>query len=134
MKEFEHELKGEAMILVNSAYTAIAARSGSLEVLGTPYMIALMEKATCSACESLLDEGETTVGTAINITHDKASGLGELIKASATLKAVDGRKLTFDVIATDSKEDIIGKGTITRFVVTGERFMSKVESKYGLKQ
>ena len=130
MKEFEHELKGEAMILVNSAYTAIAARSGSLEVLGTPYMIALMEKATCSACESLLDEGETTVGTAINITHDKASGLGELIKASATLKAVDGRKLTFDVIATDSKEDIIGKGTITRFVVTGERFMSKVESKY----
>lgn len=129
MKEFEHELKGEAMILVNSAYTAIAARSGSLEVLGTPYMIALMEKATCSACESLLDEGETTVGTAINITHDKASGLGELIKACATLKAVDGRKLTFDVIATDSKEDIIGKGTITRFVVNGERFMSKVESK-----
>ena len=129
MKEFEHELKGEAMILVNSAYTAIAARSGSLEVLGTPYMIALMEKATCSACESLLDEGETAVGTAINITHDKASGLGELIKASATLKAVDGRKLTFDVIATDSKEDIIGKGTITRFVVNGERFMSKVESK-----
>lgn len=129
MKEFEHELKGEAMILVNSAYTAIAARSGSLEVLGTPYMIALMEKATCLACESLLDEGETTVGTAINITHDKASGLGELIKATATLKAVDGRKLTFDVIATDSKEDIIGKGTITRFVVNGERFMSKVESK-----
>lgn len=129
MKEFEHELKGEAMILVNSAYTAIAARSGSLEVLGTPFMITLMEKATCSACESLLDEGETTVGTAINITHDKASGLGELIKASATLKAVDGRKLTFDVIATDSKEDIIGKGTITRFVVNGERFMSKVESK-----
>ncbi len=129
MKEFQHELKGEAMTLVNSAYTAIAARSGSLEVLGTPFMIALMEKATCSACESLLDEGETTVGTAINITHDKASGLGELIKASATLKAVDGRKLTFDVIATDSKEDIIGKGTITRFVVNGERFMSKVESK-----
>ncbi|WP_176769112.1 thioesterase, FlK family [Clostridia bacterium] len=129
MKEFEHELKGEAMTLVNSAYTAIAARSGSLEVFGTPFMIALMEKATCSACESLLDEGETTVGTAINITHDKASGLGELIKASATLKAVDGRKLTFDVIATDSKEDIIGKGTITRFVVNGERFMSKVESK-----
>lgn len=129
MKEFEHELKGEAMTLVNSAYTAIAARSGSLEVFGTPFMIALMEKATCSACESLLDEGETTVGTAINITHDKASGLGELIKASATLKAIDGRKLTFDVIATDSKEDIIGKGTITRFVVNGERFMSKVESK-----
>ncbi|WP_177918647.1 thioesterase family protein [uncultured Eubacterium sp.] len=129
MKEFQNELKGEAMALVNSANTAIAARSGSLEVLGTPFMIALMEKATCTACEDLLDEGETTVGTAINITHDKASGLGELVKATATLTQVDGRKLSFDVIAQDSKGDTIGKGTITRFVVNGERFMSKVESK-----
>lgn len=129
MKEFQNELKGEAMALVNSAITAIAARSGSLEVLGTPFMIALMEKATCTACEDLLDEGETTVGTAINITHDKASGLGELVKATATLTQVDGRKLSFDVIAQDSKGDTIGKGTITRFVVNGERFMSKVESK-----
>ncbi len=129
MKEFQNELKGEAMALVNSANTAIAARSGSLEVLGTPFMIALMEKATCTACEDLLDEGETTVGTAINITHDKASGLGELVKATATLTQVDGRKLSFDVIAQDSKGDTIGKGTITRFVVNGERFMNKVESK-----
>lgn len=129
MKEFQNELKGEAMALVNSANTAVAARSGSLEVLGTPFMIALMEKATCTACEDLLDEGETTVGTAINITHDKASGLGELVKATATLTQVDGRKLSFDVIAQDSKGDTIGKGTITRFVVNGERFMSKVESK-----
>lgn len=129
MKEFQNELKGEAMTLVNSAYTAVAARSGSLEVFGTPFMIALMEKATCTACEPLLDEGETSVGTAINITHDKASGLGELVKAVATLKSVDGRKLSFDVVATDSKGDVIGKGTITRFVVNGDRFMSKVESK-----
>lgn len=129
MKEFQNELKGEAMTLVNSAYTAVAARSGSLEVFGTPFMIALMEKATCTACEPLLDEGETSVGTAINITHDKASGLGELVKAVATLKSVEGRKLSFDVVATDSKGDVIGKGTITRFVVNGDRFMSKVESK-----
>ena len=129
MKNDVKNTVGEAITVVNTTNTAITAESGSLPVFATPFMIALMEKATCSACESLLDEGETTVGTAINITHDKASGLGELIKASATLKAVDGRKLTFDVIATDSKEDIIGKGTITRFVVNGERFMSKVESK-----
>lgn len=129
MKEFQNELKGEAMTLVNSAYTAVAARSGSLDVFGTPFMIALMEKATCTACEPLLDDGETSVGTAINITHDKASGLGELVKAVATLKSVDGRKLSFDVVATDSKGDEIGKGTITRFVVNGDRFMSKVESK-----
>ena len=129
MKEFTTPLSAEAMCLVSSTNTAIAARSGSLEVFGTPFMIALMEKATCSACESLLDEGETTVGISINVSHDKASGLGAIIKATATLVEADGRKLTFDVAAYDDNEDIVGKGIIKRFVVNSERFMSKVESK-----
>lgn len=128
MKQFTKPLQAQAMVLVNSENTAISAQSGTLEVLGTPFMIALMEKATCSACESLLDEGETTVGISVNISHDKASGIGTLVNAQATLYAVDGRKLTFEVVAKDDKQNIIGKGTIERFVVNSERFMSKMES------
>lgn len=128
MKQFTKPLQAQAMVLVNSENTAISAQSGTLEVLGTPFMIALMEKATCTACESLLDEGETTVGISVNISHDKASGIGTLVSAQATLYAVDGRKLTFEVVAKDDKQNIIGKGTIERFVVNSERFMSKMES------
>lgn len=128
MKQFTKPLQAQAMVLVNSENTAISAQSGTLEVLGTPFMIALMEKATCTACESLLDEGETTVGISVNISHDKASGIGTLVSAQATLCEVDGRKLTFEVIAKDDKQSIIGKGTIERFVVNSERFMSKMES------
>ena len=48
---------------------------------GTPYMIALMENATCAAVEPYLEEGETTVGTRIDVTHDRASKTGETITA-----------------------------------------------------
>lgn len=129
MKKFMQPLHAQALALVSSENTAITVRSGSLEVFATPSMIALMEKATCSACADLLDEGETTVGIAVNVSHERASGLGTLVKAQAVLTAVDGRKLTFEVTAMDERQNIIGKGTITRFVVNSEQFMSKVESK-----
>lgn len=129
MLNLEHEIVGEALTIVNSTNTAIAAGSGSLEVFGTPFMIALMEKATCRAAVDCLEEGETTVGTAINVKHSKASGVGKSITAKATLKPenVDGRKLVFDVVATEDDGSVIGSGTIERFVVTAERFMKKVE-------
>ena len=85
-----------------------------------------MEKATRIAVSSLLDEGETTVGTKISVTHDKASGTGATITATATLEQVDGRRLIFSVFATDDKGDIIGKGEIERFVVLEEKFMKRV--------
>lgn len=49
MKTAVGEVQGEALTLVNTTNTAIAAESGSLPVLGTPFMLALMEKATCEA-------------------------------------------------------------------------------------
>lgn len=129
MKTIAHNVQGEALTLVNSTNTAIAAESGSLPVFGSPYMIALMEKATCEAAEELLDEGETTVGTAMNIIHCRASVIGDVITANATLTETDGRKLVFDVVAKDNTGQQIGSGTIERFVVNTEKFLRKAENK-----
>lgn len=129
MKAPNCEIKSEALTVVNSTNTAIAAQSGSLQVFGTPFMIALMEKATCNAVADLLEDGETTVGTNIDISHSKASGLGEVITATAILSEIDGRKLTFDVVAKEADGSVIGRGVIERFVVNSEKFMKKVEAK-----
>lgn len=126
MKEFTTPLKAEAVTMVNNTNCASSVKSGSLQVFATPMMLALMEEATCFAVESLLDEGETTVGTKISVTHDKASGIGTVITAYATLENVEGRKLTFSVYAKDDNGDIIGKGEIERFVVLSNKFMKKV--------
>jgi RimJ/RimL family protein N-acetyltransferase/predicted thioesterase len=108
--------------IVSENNTAKAVGSGSLNVFATPMLIALMERA---ACECLaLDNGQTSVGTAINIEHTAASPLGAEITSTATITAVDGRKIEFEVAASDNKGEI-GRGTHTRFIVDGERFMTK---------
>lgn len=126
MKEVKQQLQGKAIAIVNATNTAVAAQSGSLQVFGTPFMIALMEKATCKAVEEFLDEGETTVGTNIDVSHIKASGIGTVITATAILDDADERKLTFTVYAVDDNGNTIGKGTIERFVVNADKFMKKV--------
>lgn len=126
MKEVKQQLQGKAIAIVNATNTAVAAQSGSLQVFGTPFMIALMEKATCKAVEDFLDEGETTVGTNIDVSHIKASGIGTVITATAILDDADERKLTFTVHAVDDNGNTIGKGTIERFVVNADKFMKKV--------
>ena len=126
MKEMIIGSSAETTTIVNSTNTAITAGSGSLPVFGTPYMIALMEKATCNAVFDFLEEDETTVGTNINVSHSKASGIGTVISAKATVAECDGRRITFEVTATDNTGDIIGKGSIERFDVNTSKFMTRV--------
>ena len=126
MKDLTTKAYAEASVEVSSANTAVTAGSGSLEVFGTPFMIALMEKATVNAVAPFLENDETTVGTQINVSHCKASGVGAVITAKAELREAQGRKLIFDVSAVDDKGDVIGEGSIERFVVFAEKFMSKL--------
>lgn len=126
MKDIQSKAYAEVSVEVGEDNTAVAVGSGSLEVFGTPCMIALMEKATVNAVAPFLENDETTVGTHINVSHCKASAVGTVITARAELSEVQGRKLVFDVSAVDDKGDVIGKGSIERFVVFAERFMSKL--------
>lgn len=119
---------GEVTETVTPANTAEAVGSGSLKVLATPAMIALMEKASCRAIENLLDEATTTVGTLINVEHLSATPVGMTVTVKSTVTEVDGRKVCFDVEAFD-EVGLIGKGKHERFVVFAEKFMQKTESK-----
>ncbi|MBQ4502401.1 MAG: thioesterase family protein [Alistipes sp.] len=112
--------------VVDNTNTAVALGSGDMEVFATPAMVALMENAAMNAVAPHLEAGQTTVGTEISTTHIKASALGATITATATLTAIEGRKLTFAVTAHDG-DNIIGEGTHTRFIVDRERFLAKVK-------
>ena len=126
MKDIQSKAYAEVSVEVGEDNTAVAVGSGSLEVFGTPCMIALMEKATVNAVAPFLENDETTVGTQINVSHCKASAVGTVITARAQMREAQGRKLVFDVSAVDGKGDIIGEGSIERFVVFAEKFMSKL--------
>ena len=54
-------------VTVDDANTAKTMQSGSLPVFATPSMVALMERAACECLADCLDDGQTSVGSSINI-------------------------------------------------------------------
>ena len=126
VKFMEIGLTFTSTTVVDNTNTAVALGSGDMEVFATPAMVALMENAAMNAVAPHLEAGQTTVGTEISTTHIKAAALGATITATATLTAIEGRKLTFAVTAHDG-DNIIGEGTHTRFIVDRERFLAKVK-------
>jgi len=118
--------KATAQVTVSEKNTAKAVGSGNLDVFATPMMIALMEAAACNCLTNSLELGQSSVGTLVNVSHTAASPIGETITATATIDKIDGRKVTFTVVAHDSKNEI-GNGTHERFVIDVERFMAKLK-------
>jgi predicted thioesterase len=114
--------------VVHDSDTALYIGSGSLNVFATPMLIALMENAAIKCVDGYLDNSLTTVGTAINMEHIKASLTGEKIVARATLTAINGRELLFDVEACGDN-GLTGKGIHKRFIVETEKFMNKLKEK-----
>ena len=110
--------------IVEKEDTAQLVGSGDLLVYATPCMVALMEGAACEAIAEGLGEGETSVGTELNIQHVSATPVGLEVYAKAEVTAVEGKGITFQVEAFD-EAGAIGKGTHKRVVVNSERFLEK---------
>ena len=120
--------KGRAETVVTEHNTANAVGSGLVPVFATPYMIALMENAAVYAEGPHLAEGEGTVGTRLDVSHDAATPIGMKVWAEAELVRVDRKALTFNVTAYD-EAGVIGKGTHDRFIITVDRFLAKAEQR-----
>ena len=116
--------------IVDDTNIAKSLASGDLEVFATPSMIALMEHAAAACVAPLLEEGQGTVGTRLEVTHDAATPVGMKVWAEAELTAVEGKKLTFAVKAFDEAGPI-GGGVHERFIITVDRFLAKAEAKKG---
>jgi predicted thioesterase len=113
-------------LLVESADTALALRTGDVEVLATPRLVALAEEATVRAVEGQLAEGTTTVGYRVQVDHLAPVPVGDRVKAEAVLESVEGRRLTFRVSLSDER-GLVGAGRITRVVVERDRFMDRAQ-------
>ena len=114
--------------IVEKEDTAQLVGSGALLVYATPCMVALMEGAACEAIAEGLGEGETSVGTELNIQHVSATPVGLEVYAKAEVTAVEGKVITFQVEAFD-EAGTIGKGTHKRVVVNSQRFLEKTYTK-----
>nr|WP_199242573.1 thioesterase family protein [Desulfosporosinus fructosivorans] len=119
-------LRGRAQTTVTSFNTAKAMGSGILDVFATPAMVALMEQAAVNCLE--LPEGQSSVGTSLNITHIAATPLGSVVSATAELIEIDRRRLVFKVSACDEAGKI-GDGKHERFIIDVAPFLAKAQSR-----
>lgn len=127
MDELTIGMTKEITASADESRLAVNVGSGTLRVLATPALAALMEQAAWQLLQPYLSDDITTVGTNINIDHLRATPCGADIKVIAKLTAAEGRKYDFELEAYD-KAGIIAKGKHTRFSVKAQRFMEKAEA------
>ncbi len=125
---FKPGLRGSASTIVTETSTATGVGSGSVHVFATPMLVALMEKAAINALEGMVPEGQTTVGTRVDIVHTAATPVNITVTAYAELIEVDRKRLLFNVTAEDNAGPI-GHGQHERFIIVPEKFMAKARIK-----
>ena len=121
-------IKGKQELIVTEDKTAKTYGSGTLEVFGTPAMIAFMENTALKSVAEYIGEGNGTVGTKLNVNHVAATPVGMKVGCETELMKVAGRALTFEVKAYDEC-GLIGEGTHERFIIMEEKFQAKANSK-----
>lgn len=112
--------------VVEANETAAKVASGALDVFATPMMIAFMESTAFTLAQKELEKGDTTVGISVDISHLKASLVGEELVCEAALLKIDGKKLDFYVKVT-SGDILVGEGKHSRFIVNEEKFLAKLK-------
>ena len=118
--------RGEAHETVEFEHTLTSHHPELPAVYSTPEMIRLMETAAFHALQPYCERGEITVGTAINVEHRAACGIGANIKAEASLESINGRFYVLRVTARDLTQEI-GRGTVSRAVVEVTRFIKTLD-------
>ena len=118
----------ESRLTVTEKDTAESWGSGTLPVLATPRMILLIEQTACDALKGKLPEGDTSVGTLVDIAHVAAAPVGAEVVCRTEVVEVDRARIRFRVTVTDAFGDV-GTGFHERFVVHSDKFMGRANAK-----
>lgn len=117
-------IKGTCTLRVEERHTAKMMKSGTLDVLATPALVAFVEECAWTSVQSYLDEGQGTVGVSVQMVHKAPTPLESEVKCQTELIQVDGRKLTFAFTVSDSVGEV-ASGVHERFIIDTEKFIKK---------
>ena len=97
-------------------------------VYGTPFLVRDIEMTCRQLVLDHADAGEDSVGTDISIKHLAPTLLGMTVEITVTVATVEGRKVSFDIVAKDDLEQI-STGTHGRFVVDVNKTVERLKAK-----
>ncbi|MBI4261285.1 MAG: thioesterase [Actinobacteria bacterium] len=123
-------LEGTAETEVTEELTAPALGSGDVDVLGTPAVLALAERAAVRALEGRLGPDRTSVGSWVELTHLAPTPRGARVRATARLVEVEGSRLTFEFSVSDPAGEV-ATGRHGRVVVPRGPFLETASARGG---
>jgi len=91
-------------------------------ILSTSRMISLVEDTCLEVVQPLLDDGQTTVGTRIDVTHVGTAWAGEEVTVRIRLTRITQRRLLSFDVSVEAPSGVISTGTHQRMVVDRSRF------------
>lgn len=105
-------------------HTAEALGSGEVAVIATPRLLELAESACVEAIAGELPDNETSVGAWAEVEHLRATPVGRIVRAKATLIGHHGRRLEFTVLVDEDGEPV-ARISHRRIIVDRQRFLAK---------
>ena len=121
-------LKYARSVKVTDDLTPAHLRNDAIRVLSTPDMIRLIEQTAIEAVKPHLADGQTTVGTRVDVAHLAATPVGMTVTVTVELTEVDRRRLAFKVEVRDELDEA-GKGTHERFIIDSAQRLPRLQQK-----
>ena len=113
----------ETLQVGNDQAISFLATEGA-RVLSTPQMILYMERISRNLILPMLDPGQDTVGTHVNVGHLAAAPMGSHVRFFSELLAVNGHRAEFRVEARLG-DRVVGEGFHQRAIIDVARFAEK---------
>lgn len=108
--------------------TAEKAGNRGVDVLATSVLVQLVESAALHCIGPLLNDGQVTLGTHIDLEHHKLVPVGFIVRVEVEVVTVDGPRVGFAVQVFDEQE-AVAEGTHERYVIDKAKFLAKLEEK-----
>lgn len=115
-------------VTVTDDMTPAHLRHEPIRVLSTPDMIRLIEQTAIEGTQPYLPDGQSTVGTRIDVAHLAATPVGMTLTITVELTEVDRRRLAFRIAVRDELDEC-AKGTHDRFIVDAAQRMPRLQEK-----
>jgi fluoroacetyl-CoA thioesterase len=118
-------MSAERMLVVTHDVTVRRFVPHMPAVYATPMMILEMEMASGDAISRHLPEGWVTVGTEVDIRHLAATAIGNVVRTTSRVVAVERKVIRFEVEAFDG-ERRIGEGRHARGFINVASFSKRL--------
>ena len=119
---------GEIRLVVEPSHTIDFADDQMPAVFSTPQLILHLEHTARKAIAPVLESGESSVGTHVDVQHLAPTPVGHEVVCSARVIHVDGAIIKFQLEAHDEQE-LIARGLHKRAIIKVDRFAGRVQKK-----